>query len=356
MRRIKAMAYRGAHRLAISGGLEAVSLAARLKILPTQKHRGVIFTLHHVCAERPDRFQPNAHLSITPQFLDMVLVTVRRNGWKPVRLDQLPDLLSRGDNGDRYVVFTLDDGYRNNRSEALPVFRKHEVPFTVFVTSGFMRRSRSIWWMTLEEILRSRRSLTFGGGAPMKTESTVEKYAAFDRVCRYLESTEENQFVNDLDDHARALGVDPMSIVEREVLSSEDVAAFSNDPLVSIGAHTVNHLNLAKLQPKLAAREMSASADDIGALTGRRPTLFAYPYGRRGAACQREFEIAAQCGFDVAVTTRPGMIETPDGVNMLSLPRISLNGYFQKSRYVEALLTGLPFRFAGALGQNVGNG
>ncbi|MBW8640152.1 polysaccharide deacetylase family protein [Hoeflea sp. WL0058] len=341
--------------MAISGALEAVSLAAQLKIVPTQKHRGVIFTLHHVCAERPDRFQPNAHLSITPQFLDRVLATVRRNGWKPVRLEQLPHLLSRGDNGDRYAVFTLDDGYRNNRSEALPVFRKHEVPFTVFVTSGFMRRSRSIWWMTLEEILRSSRSLTFGG-AQMKTQSALEKYAAFDRVCHYLEGTEENQCVDDLDAHAHALGFDPMSIVEREVLSSQDVAAFSRDPLVSIGAHTVNHLNLAKLEPELAAREMSTSADEIGALTGQRPTLFAYPYGRRGAACQREFEIAAQCGFDIAVTTRPGMIGTSDGVNMLSLPRISLNGYFQKSRYIEALLTGLPFRFAGVLGQNVGNG
>lgn len=342
--------------MAIGGALEAVSLAARLKIVTAQNHRSVIFTLHHVCADRPDRFQPNAHLAVTPQFLDMVLATVRRNGWKPVPLDQLPELLSRENNGERYAAFTLDDGYRNNKSEALPVFRKHRVPFTVFVTSGFMKRNHSIWWMTLEEILRNRKSLAFGGGAAMKTESMLDKYAAFDRISAYLESTDEKQFVDELDAHARALGVDPMSIVEREVLSSKEVAVFSRDPLVSIGAHTVRHLNLAKLEPEHVAREMSESADDLGLLTGQRPTLFAYPYGRRGAACRREFEIAARCGFDVAVTTRPGLIETSDSVKLLALPRISLNGYFQKSRYIEALLTGLPFKFAGALGHTVGNG
>ena len=80
------------------------------------------------------------------------------------------------------------------------------------------------------------------------------------------------------------------------------------DPLVTIGAHTVNHPILTKLDDKAVRFELASSRDVIEAALGRRPEHLAYPVGDRSAAGPREFQIAAELGFKTAVTTRPGVI------------------------------------------------
>ena len=52
-----------------------------------------------------------------------------------------------------------DDGYANNLYEAKPLLEHHEVPATVFVTSGMVGREREFWWDELEAILLAPREL-----------------------------------------------------------------------------------------------------------------------------------------------------------------------------------------------------
>ena len=75
--------------------------------------------------------------------------------------------------------------------------------------------------------------------------------------------------------------------------------------------------------------------------TGLGSKHFAYPYGYPAAAGAREFELTANLGFESAVTTRPGVIYAYHKNRMTALPRISLNGHFQKNRYTKSLLSGL---------------
>ncbi|HWL05080.1 MAG TPA: polysaccharide deacetylase, partial [Xanthobacteraceae bacterium] len=82
---------------------------------------------------------------------------------------------------------------------------------------------------------------------------------------------------------------------------------------------------------------------------GQRPEHFAYPVGDATAAGPREFRIASELGFKTAVTTRPGVIFPEHRDHLLALPRVSLNGEFQKLRYFRVLMagaaTGLANRF-----------
>ena len=54
------------------------------------------------------------------------------------------------------VVVTLDDGYRDNLTNALPIAESKGVPITVFVTSGMVGNSNGFWWDRLGALLRSR--------------------------------------------------------------------------------------------------------------------------------------------------------------------------------------------------------
>jgi peptidoglycan/xylan/chitin deacetylase (PgdA/CDA1 family) len=57
----------------------------------------------------------------------------------------------------------------------------------------------------------------------------------------------------------------------------------------------------------------------------------------------REAEAARTAGYRIAVTTQPGVLTSNSLAQPTELPRVSLNGYFQKPRFVSALISGLPF-------------
>jgi peptidoglycan/xylan/chitin deacetylase (PgdA/CDA1 family) len=121
----------------------------------------------------------------------------------------------------------------------------------------------------------------------------------------------------------------------------EELNQIAADPLCTIGAHTVNHMMLKKLDDEQAVRaEMDMSRAVIEAALGKRPQHLAYPVGDPTSAGPREFRIAAELGFKTAVTTRPGVIFKAHREHMTALPRISVNGEFQSQRYLKVLMSG----------------
>ena len=130
-----------AKRAAIGAGLEVSWLLASAGLMQEARGRGVVFTLHHVRPHVPEAFEPNAHLEITPRFLDAALRRLRREGYRFVPLGEVPVLLAEPEGGAPFAAFTLDDGYSNNLEHALPVFERHQAPFTVFVASANLPHS-----------------------------------------------------------------------------------------------------------------------------------------------------------------------------------------------------------------------
>ena len=94
-------------RAAIQGGLEAVSLLSRTGIMPGARGMGAIFTLHHVRPFIAKKFDPSAHLTITPEFLDASIRRLKSNGHIPVALHDLPDFLADPNPPGPAMVFTL---------------------------------------------------------------------------------------------------------------------------------------------------------------------------------------------------------------------------------------------------------
>lgn len=344
-------ARRAAKWLAIRGGLEAISLATISRLVSPKSSKGVIFTMHHVRPEKNEPFTPNAHLSITPEFLERTIEMLLMRGWLPVHLDELPRHLENPDDNGRYMAFTLDDGYRDNRQFAYPVFKRLNIPFTIFVTAGFVARTRSIWWETLEQTLATTSSITIeldGLEHRFKTASKLEKYVAFDYITDCFPGDDEDRFVAAIDQAAHRAGVDPLAIVDREVLSESELGSLCVDPLINLGAHTVTHVSLAHVSLERVTDEISRSADFVSKICGKPTQSFAFPYGDGHAAGHREFDLISELGFKVAVTTRPGLLQPSHTLTPTAMPRVSLNGYHQNTRYVRALLSGLPFVFAPA--------
>ena len=76
---------------------------------------GAILMLHHVRPSRPDRFQPNHLLEVTPKFFERVIRRLRRSKVDLISLDEMHRRLTTGDfPRRRFVCVTFDDGYRDN--------------------------------------------------------------------------------------------------------------------------------------------------------------------------------------------------------------------------------------------------
>jgi peptidoglycan/xylan/chitin deacetylase (PgdA/CDA1 family) len=340
-------ARRSAKRLLIQTGLEAVALSGAGRLYPSAAGRGLIFTLHHVRPVLNHDFRPNALLSVTPEFLDDAVAAARRCGLHPVHLEDLPNLLANSSDTRRFVCFTLDDGYRDNEEYAAPVFHKYDAPYTIFIAPGFVERTRTMWWETAEELTRAASSFAFDFGQGVenvRSSSRLEKLMAFERLAVFVQNTHENEAVARIDLAAKAFGIDPESIVDQEIMTARELQNLVTNPLVRLGAHTITHPNLARVTAQRLREELQQSAARVAGYSGRAPKALAYPYGGKHAVGSREAKAAMEAGFTVAVTTQPGVLESESLERPTELPRVSLNGHFQKSRYVTALASGLPFK------------
>ena len=308
---------------------------------------GVVLMLHHVTPDGPRGFEPNGILKVTPDFLEEVIGTVRREGFEIISLDEVKARLESPSINDKpFAVFTLDDGYRDNRDFAYPIFKRHNVPFTIYVPAAYADGEGDLWWLVLEEALRLLPNAKIDRDGVPKIYTLVDdaqKTAAFEDIYWWLRRMPEARARAITRDLASQAGFDPIALCRKLVMNWDEIRALAKDPLVTIAAHTCNHFALAKLPLADATREMAGSIARVSEELGKPCRHFSYPYGDETSAGEREFELAESLGLETAVTTRKGLIQPAHAQALTALPRLSLNGDFQDQRFVSVLLSGLPF-------------
>jgi peptidoglycan/xylan/chitin deacetylase (PgdA/CDA1 family) len=305
--------------------------------------------LHHI---RPggglqSGFAPNAGLELTPEFLDTVIDHAKSRGYELLSLEAAVRRLEQGDDtGAPFAAFTIDDGYRDNLVHAWPVFRRHQCPFTIFVAPSITDGTCELWWRGLEAVIAGEtrvRAKIDDEEIELDAFTDAQKQAAFERLYWPVRSMDEHAQREWIRSFCQARGVNLEAICRSEAMTWAELRRIAADPLCTIGAHTVNHYAVAKLTPEEVRSEVVASRDRIQQELGILPKFFAYPYGDETSAGPRDFEIVREAGFEAAVTTRKGLIFPTHKDHLLSLPRVSLNGGFQKLRYVDVLMSGTAF-------------
>ncbi len=304
--------------------------------------KGVIFTLHRILPDAIKPFQPNAILQITPDFLEKSITKAKESGFDIVTLDEAKRRIISNQKETPFVVFTFDDGYRDNLIHALPIFQKHKCPFTLYIPTKFIDGEGELWWQLLEDILRENNVVEFDG-KKYQTGSIAQKQKSYEKIYWQMRSMQENERIEKTKAFAVRYNVDISKHCQKLIMNWQELQIFADEPLCTIGAHSVHHYELAKLSEADARKEMQQSADILEGKFGKRPKHFSYPIGAKRSAYHREYELAKNLGFSTAVTTLPGGLYSKHNRQLTNLPRISLNGLFQKERYLDVFLTGAIF-------------
>jgi peptidoglycan/xylan/chitin deacetylase (PgdA/CDA1 family) len=308
--------------------------------------KGAILTLHHVRPTTSGGFRPNGLLEVTPDFLDRALTLIRAEGYDIVSLDEVLTRLADPRPGRFFVALTFDDGYRDNLDHAWPVLAKHQSPWTLYVVRGFAERTARLWWLELEEAIRTLPRISVAlpdGHFEAQARTDAQKQRAFDQLYWRLRKGPEAILLSAISELTTRAGIDPVALVERECLPTETLRSLAGAPGVTIGAHTLSHPMLAKHPEDVARREMAGSKAWLEEALEVPVRHFAYPVGDPGSAGPREFALAKEAGFASAVTTRPGHLFAEHAEHLHALPRVSLNGLHQSEAALKALLSGLPF-------------
>lgn len=269
-----------------------------------------------------------------------------RQYFQCLSLPQAITNLTTGKLPRRSVIITFDDGYRDNLLTALPILEKYQVPATIFIAPGLIDDPSRMWWIEQEQIICAVASLSYNLGGQRITRMSrtrEEKLALLVElaiVSKLLSTTELAALMADLREQSgvRATFSDLM-------LSWEELKKIALHPLITVGAHTINHLVLTSLSDQEARAEIVESKKKLEDILGIPVPIFAYPFGSREQAGEREARLAQEAGFTCALTTRPGHLNAKASLHPFLLPRIALEGQPTPAQSLAVLkwrLSGLP--------------
>lgn len=302
---------------------------------------GHIFMLHRVLPEKlRNNYTINRDLAITPEYLEEIIIYLKNKNYQFISLDELYQILVKGERPkQKFICFTLDDGYKDNLEYGFPIFQKHNIPFTLYVSNCLPNHSAILWWYLLEEKIEHNSSIIWNGKThPCNNASEKQDvYQIVRNSIKAFNKLELDQLVWDFFNKEEE---ELKNEVQKIALSWTEIKELSKEKLVTIGAHTVNHLSLKNLSPEDLEKEMMDSKIELQEKIAKEVGHFAYPYGGFDDAGTREYQAAKKAGFKTAVLNHPGNIFEQHQSSLMTLPRYPLGNTTTKQK-LEYYLNGI---------------
>jgi peptidoglycan/xylan/chitin deacetylase (PgdA/CDA1 family) len=306
---------------------------------------GTVILLYHRVAE----------LSTDPQLLGvrpsrfLEHLEVCRKMAKVIPLQSLVKSLDRGKIPNREIVITFDDGYSDNLHSAKPLLERHEIPASVFVSTGSIGSDRELWWDELERIFLGPRPLpgelklqidgtrhewklnTSTGNEENHLRDTrswnlLEKndpslrHSIFRSLCTAFGPLPGKERQRLLDELRVWAGMDSAGRPSHRPLTRNEILKLAQGGLVEIGAHTVTHPVLSFLSEQEQRAEIKDSKSRLEEILGNPVTSFSYPFGLRDDYSATTVSIVKESGFDCACANCMGIVRPK--ADRFQLPRV----------------------------------
>lgn len=162
------------------------------------------------------------------------------------------DMVSSNDD----ILITFDDGYKSIITTVLPIMKKHDVPFTVFVVVDYIGKEGYLSW--------------------------------------------------------------------------EDLTQLANEPLCTIGSHSISHSLFRCMSEEQAINELVISKDILQKKLGILVDEFAFPFGSFYAVNSSKKKAALRCYKNVFMTRQ--LVLLSFGRKRKTIPRINVPYYIKKGK------------------------
>ena len=204
--------------------------------------------------------------------------------YKVVSLAEAARRLKYNDPVPNLAVITVDDGYSDMHEVAFPILQKHDLPATLFVTTGFANRT---CWMPGDRVRhyfahteKERVEVTDEQGEvhrfPTKGSLGLDGLRGLlKRVPNHIRT----RILSELEGGGEAQETATSIPAEYEPCTWEQLREMANGG-ISLGAHTVTHPILSRVETKEETeREILDSKACLERELRKEVDLFAYPNG-----------------------------------------------------------------------------
>lgn len=199
---------------------------------------------------------------------------IKKMGFETITFEDLSKkgLISRLEYGKRYIVITVDDGYKDNYELLLPLLEKYNFKAVIYAVTG---ETFNRWDVELKD----------------NPEKSVP------------------------------------------LMNTDEIKAIARSRHIEVGGHTISHPRLSQLSYEEQLKEIETNKRQLEKLIGDKLMSFAYPYGDFN---QSSKDIVSNLGFSYAVATDSGPLSTHQDLYQIRriaiFPSTGVFGLFRKIR------------------------
>jgi peptidoglycan/xylan/chitin deacetylase (PgdA/CDA1 family) len=267
--------------------------------------------------------------------------------FEPVSLAAIEAAISGGPGlPDNAVAVTVDDGYRNFLLYGHPIFRRHNIPVSLFAVAGFSDGQLWLWpdqvRFALEQTCRTnlRAELTSDVTLNLDLSSANAKSVAWESLTQAMIGIPNELRVRFL------AGLGALCAVEiprtppagREAMGWDDLRAVASEG-TDIGCHTYTHPILSRIASATQLEKETLGARQLmEERLGFRVNRFCYPNGTPADISGEAIDWVRKAGFTSAVCCTWGL--NRNRIDRFQLRRVPFDADIDL-RYGIELLCGL---------------
>jgi len=224
------------------------------------------------------------NISVNSKDFEKQLIFLKNNGHTFIHFSDLKNKETKKLSKPTIIFF--DDGFKDVLVNALPILKKHNIPATIFITTGLIDRTHFLWTLGLRHFLGEK------GRNKKEIETEIKKI-------KKMPMQEREKFLKTF---YSKNNFKPQPENFDIFLDWPEVRDLSNNNF-EIGSHGIAHQKLTELNDSDLENELISSKKILEEKVGREVETISYPYGRNNEKVESSVNSA---GYTFGVSTISG--------------------------------------------------
>jgi peptidoglycan/xylan/chitin deacetylase (PgdA/CDA1 family) len=308
--------------------LRFFDLILRLLTRVRQEHPCIILLYHRIVDENSRYLNKSAVVHHHIKDFKREIPYFKRN-FQILSMDEVVSHMKLGKGFRRpSMAITFDDGYLDNYTLAYPILKKHRVPATIYLTTGFIGTPDKIWTEQIGLALLETKKDYFNCSSILEDKTISiktkgEKEQAYSKISKALKLRPDDERRELLQKLLERLEVNEKlgrHFGERVMLNWDEVQEMRKDG-ITIGSHSHTHPILSRMPIQKAKDEILNSKKVVEKNVNIEVKHFSFPNGREEDFSEELRDYCREIGFESTCSVIYGANDASEG-NVFALKRI----------------------------------